>query len=63
MGIIPNICIGFSDVIVTSQKQKSCSNRLSVRQQQSGLNIFPATLNNLSTGADEAGKAGYLHAS
>ena len=33
------------------------------RQQRSGRNIFPATLNNLSTGADEAGNARYLHAS
>jgi len=40
----------------------SSSNALSLSLRCSGLNIFPATQQNLSTGAEEAGMARYLHA-
>jgi len=38
----------------------SSSNLLPVRLQRSGLKTFPATLNSLSTGAEEAGMARYF---
>ena len=41
----------------------SCSNLLSVKAQRPGLNTFPATLNSLSRGAEDAGRAKYLDAS